>query len=88
MDKKDEQTVETPRKKANKAVHTAALGAATVAATPIPFADAVALMPIQTAMIVQIYRAYGKKSIQGHGPRCTQIDFCNDAWAQFGGKFI
>ncbi len=42
MDKKDEQTVETPRKKANKAVHTAALGAATVAATPIPFADAVA----------------------------------------------
>ena len=54
MDKKDEQTVETPRKKANKAVHTAALGAATVAATPIPFADAVALMPIQTAMIVQI----------------------------------
>ena len=87
MDKKDEQTVETPKQKANKAVHTAALGAATVAATPIPFADAVALMPIQTAMIVQIYRAYGKR-IRGHGPRCTQIDFCNDAWAQFGGKFI
>ena len=40
MDKKDEQTVETPKQKANKAVHTAALGAATVAATPIPFADA------------------------------------------------
>ena len=39
MDKKDEQTVETPKQKANKAVHTAALGAATVAATPIPFAD-------------------------------------------------
>lgn len=65
MDKKDEQTVETPKQKANKAVHTAALGAATVAATPIPFADAVALMPIQTAMIVQIYRAYGKKVSKG-----------------------
>ncbi|MBD5068958.1 MAG: DUF697 domain-containing protein [Lactobacillus sp.] len=65
MDKKDEQTVETPRKKANKAVHTAALGAATIAATPIPFADAVALMPLQTTMIVQIYRAYGKKVSKG-----------------------
>jgi uncharacterized protein (DUF697 family) len=65
MDKKDEQTVETPKQKANKAVHTAALGAATVAATPIPFADAIALMPIQTAMIVQIYRAYGKKVSKG-----------------------
>ena len=65
MDKKDEQTVETPRKKANKAVHTAALGAATIAATPIPFADAVALMPLQTTMIVQIYRAYGKKISKG-----------------------
>ncbi|MEY8661670.1 DUF697 domain-containing protein [Ligilactobacillus faecis] len=56
---------ETPKQKAQKAVHTAALGAATVALTPIPFADAVALMPIQTGMIVQIYRAYGQKVSKG-----------------------
>lgn len=58
-------TIETPKKKAQKAVHTAALGAATVAFTPLPFADAVALMPIQTGMIVQIYRAYGQKVSKG-----------------------
>ncbi len=63
MDKNE--VVETPKQKAQKAVHTAAIGAATVAATPIPFADAIALMPIQTAMIVQIYRAYGKNVSKG-----------------------
>ncbi|GAB9259804.1 YcjF family protein [Ligilactobacillus animalis] len=63
MDKNE--VVETPKQKAQKAVHTAAIGAATVAATPIPFADAIALMPIQTAMIVQIYRTYGKNVSKG-----------------------
>ncbi|MCR1901104.1 YcjF family protein [Ligilactobacillus apodemi] len=60
-----ETTNETPKQKAKKAVHTAAIGAATLAATPIPFADAFALMPLQTTMIVQIYRAYGQKISKG-----------------------
>lgn len=48
-----------------KAVHTAAIAAAGVAASPIPFTDATLLVPIQSAMIAAIYRAYGNRISDG-----------------------
>ncbi|MHC3377659.1 GTPase [Ligilactobacillus equi] len=47
------------------AIHTASTAAAGVAASPIPFADAVLLIPIQTTMIVAIYKAYGQEAPKG-----------------------
>jgi uncharacterized protein (DUF697 family) len=49
----------------NKAVHGAALAAAAVAITPIPFADAVILTPIQIRMIQKIYSIFGQEATEG-----------------------
>lgn len=51
--------LETKRKEAEAAVAVAATAAGAVGATPIPFADAIALVPIQGAMIVKISQIYG-----------------------------
>ena len=53
------------KKKALIAIHTAATAAAGVAMTPIPFADAALLVPIQTVMIAKVYQAYGEKITTG-----------------------
>ncbi|WP_054670024.1 DUF697 domain-containing protein [Lentilactobacillus senioris] len=54
------------KKQAQVAIHTAATAAAGgVAITPIPFADAALLIPIQTVMITRIYHAYGQKVSSG-----------------------
>ncbi|KRL83168.1 DUF697 domain-containing protein [Ligilactobacillus equi] len=50
---------------AKLAIHTASTAAAGVAASPIPFSDAVLLVPIQTTMIVAIYNAYGQEIPKG-----------------------
>lgn len=47
------------------AIRTAAIGAAAVAVTPIPFTDATLLIPTQTAMIVQLYRVYDQSITEG-----------------------
>lgn len=51
--------------KALKAIHMAAIAAAGVAASPIPFTDATLLVPIQSTMIAAIYRAYGNRISDG-----------------------
>lgn len=43
----------------HKIIHTAALAAATTAASPIPFSDAALLIPIQATMITGLYKANG-----------------------------
>lgn len=50
---------------AMKAVHTASAAAAGVALSPIPFSDAMLLVPIQTMMITNIFKAYGQSTTQG-----------------------
>lgn len=55
----------TIKKQAKLAIHSAATAAAGVAVTPIPFADAALLVPIQTVMISKIYQAYGQKVTTG-----------------------
>lgn len=51
--------LETKRKEAGNVVKVAASAAALVGATPIPFSDAIALVPIQGAMIAKISQVYG-----------------------------
>lgn len=50
---------------ARSAVHTASVAAGAVALSPIPFSDALALVPIQTTMIVSIYNSYGERISKG-----------------------
>ncbi|AEF25185.1 YcjF family protein [Streptococcus parauberis] len=50
---------------AMKAVHTASVAAAGVALSPIPFSDAMLLVPIQTMMITNIFKAYGQSTTRG-----------------------
>lgn len=50
---------------ARGAVHTASVAAGAVALSPIPFSDALALVPIQTTMIVSIYNSYGERISKG-----------------------
>ena len=49
----------------HKIIHTAALAAATTAASPIPFSDAALLIPIQATMITGLYKANGANISQG-----------------------
>ncbi|MGT2802917.1 Uncharacterized conserved protein, DUF697 family [Streptococcus henryi] len=51
--------------KAQAAVHTASAAAGTVALSPIPFSDAILLVPIQTTMVTAIYKAYGQNISEG-----------------------
>lgn len=50
---------------ARVAIHTAATAAAGVSASPIPFSDSALLIPIQTAMITAIYKAYDQDIADG-----------------------
>lgn len=56
---RNEAALETKRKEAENVVNVAAAAAGAVGATPIPFADAIALVPIQGAMIAKISQVYG-----------------------------
>lgn len=49
-------------KRSHKIVATAALTAATAAATPIPFSDAITIIPIQVSMLAGISYAFGLKT--------------------------
>ena len=46
-------------------IHSATVAAGIVGASPIPFSDAVLLVPIQTAMIVALYKRKGLTISQG-----------------------
>lgn len=50
---------------AHAAIHTASLAAAAVSASPIPFSDSALLIPLQTTMIVAIYKAYDQEISEG-----------------------
>lgn len=52
-------------KNAHIAIHTASVAAAGVSASPIPFSDSALLIPIQTTMIMAIYKAYGQEVSEG-----------------------
>lgn len=56
---RNEAALEAKRKEAGNVVNVAAGAAGAVGATPIPFSDAIALMPIQGAMIVKVSQVYG-----------------------------
>lgn len=56
---KNRAGLEAKRAEASKIVNIAAGAAAAVGATPIPFSDAIALVPIQGAMIAKISQVYG-----------------------------
>lgn len=55
--------LELKRKEAQKSVAVATAAAAAVGASPIPFSDAVALVPIQAAMINKIINIYGVSNL-------------------------
>lgn len=56
------QVLDLERKKSNakKIIHTAALSASGVAATPLPFSDAILITPIQIGMIAGLAIVYGE----------------------------
>ena len=56
---KNQAALEAKRKEAVNVVNVAAATALAVGATPIPFSDAIALMPVQGAMIAKISQVYG-----------------------------
>jgi len=56
---KHRQSIEVKKSEAAKAIITARAAAAATGASPIPFSDAFLLIPIQSAMIVQISRIFG-----------------------------
>nr|QJS06529.1 GTPase [Arthrobacter sp.] len=53
------------RTSAQVAIHTASVAAAGVSASPIPFSDSALLVPIQTTMIIAIYKAYDQEVSEG-----------------------
>ena len=50
---------------AHAAIHTAAVAAAGVSASPIPFSDSALLIPIQTTIIATIYKLYDEEVTEG-----------------------
>ena len=52
------------RKKCYRIIHSASLAAAIVGFTPIPFADAMLLVPVQMAMVTRLYKLFGKTASQ------------------------
>lgn len=52
-------------KNAHIAIHTASVAAAGVSASPVPFSDSALLVPIQTTMIMAIYKTYGEEISEG-----------------------
>lgn len=52
----DEET----RKKSHQTIHAAALSAAIIGCSPIPFSDAVLLVPVQLTMMSRLHRIFGK----------------------------
>lgn len=53
-------------------IHTATVAAAGIAASPIPFSDAFLLVPIQTSMIMGLYKANGVNISQGFVEGCVR----------------
>lgn len=47
------------------AIHTASAAAVGVSASPIPFSDSALLIPIQTTMIMSIYKSYNQEISEG-----------------------
>lgn len=52
-------------KQALKAINTATVAAGGVTLSPLPFSDSAMLIPVQTTMVMQIYKAYGKSISKG-----------------------
>lgn len=57
----DSPSLQSPRDKARDIARSFSLWAAGIVLFPIPFSDLVLLMPIQTAMVISIGKAYGVK---------------------------
>lgn len=57
-----EAMLKLKRKKANRIISGYVASAGTAAAVPLPFADAVALTPIQVTMSVHLFRYWGVKA--------------------------
>ncbi|GBG96889.1 YcjF family protein [Lactococcus termiticola] len=53
------------RKKAHKIIHFASVTAAIVGFTPLPFADALLLVPIQLVMMTRLYAIFGESWSEG-----------------------
>lgn len=51
---------EENRKKSHQTIHAAALSAAIIGCSPIPFSDAVLLVPVQLTMMSRLHRIFGK----------------------------
>lgn len=57
----DEET----RKKSYRIIHSAAVTAAIIGFTPIPFADAVLLVPVQLTMMARLHKLFGQSWTEG-----------------------
>ncbi|MFS0937077.1 MULTISPECIES: YcjF family protein [Enterococcus] len=53
------------RKKAHRTIHAASLTAAIIGCSPIPFSDAVLLVPVQMTMMARLYRIFGRTWREG-----------------------
>ncbi len=70
-------------KEANRAIATAATGAAAAAATPIPFSDAAMLVPIQLSMMARIAHLYGIRF-----DRAAMMAVASTSAATIGGRAL
>lgn len=62
----------TTRKKAHRIIHMAALSAAIIGLSPIPFSDAILLVPVQLVMMARLYKLFGQSWSEGIAKSITK----------------
>lgn len=53
------------RRKSHRIIHSASLTAAIIGSTPIPFADAFLLVPVQLTMMSRLHKLFGQSWVEG-----------------------
>lgn len=60
------------KRKAHSTIHAAALSAAIIGCSPIPFSDAVLLVPVQLTMMARLHKIFGQSWSEGLGKSLTK----------------
>ena len=53
------------KKKAHRIIHAASLTAAIIGCSPIPFSDAILLVPVQMTMMARLHKLFGQSWVEG-----------------------
>ncbi|PAB01383.1 YcjF family protein [Enterococcus canintestini] len=60
------------RKKAHQIIHMASLSAAIIGLSPIPFSDAILIVPVQLVMMARLYKLFGRSWSEGIAKSITK----------------